>query len=155
MRVLITGMSGVGKSALTLELRGRGYAAYDADDDGFTEPRPDGAWGWRVEPIRALLDGHGDELVFLAGCSEEQTQVRFDFTVLLTAPHGIILERLRTRTTNSFGKTPTELDLVLAALRDVEPRLRDIADATVETTAPIADVADLVVQSVARRSSPL
>jgi dephospho-CoA kinase len=141
-------MSGTGKSTLTLELRRRGYAAYDADDDGFTEPRPDGAWGWWVQPIRELLDTYEDGLVFFAGCSEEQTQVRFDFTVLLTAPEDVIRERLQSRMTNAFGKTPAELDLVLFALRDVEPRLREIADVIVETTAPVPAVADLVLQSL-------
>ena len=42
MRVLLTGMSGSGKSTLVQELRRRGYAAYDADDDGFSEPRASG-----------------------------------------------------------------------------------------------------------------
>ena len=51
MHVLITGMSGVGKSTLVGELRERGYAAYDADDDGFAEPRADGRWGWRAAEV--------------------------------------------------------------------------------------------------------
>ena len=33
MDVLITGMSGAGKSPLVRELRERGYTAYDADDE--------------------------------------------------------------------------------------------------------------------------
>ncbi len=53
MHVLITGMSGTGKSALVLELRKRGNIAYDADDDGFSEPRRDGRWGWRAEQVVA------------------------------------------------------------------------------------------------------
>jgi dephospho-CoA kinase len=32
MRVLLTRMSGTGKSTLVQELRRRGYSAYDADD---------------------------------------------------------------------------------------------------------------------------
>jgi len=36
MRVLITGMSGAGKSALVHELRRRGVRAFDADEDGFS-----------------------------------------------------------------------------------------------------------------------
>jgi len=36
MHVLITGMPGTGKSSLVLELRKRGYVAYDADDGGFS-----------------------------------------------------------------------------------------------------------------------
>ena len=42
MRVLITGMSGTGKSALVHELRRRGLRGFDADEDGFSEPRADG-----------------------------------------------------------------------------------------------------------------
>jgi dephospho-CoA kinase len=38
MRVLLTGMSATGKSALVRELQRRGYTAYDADDHGFSEP---------------------------------------------------------------------------------------------------------------------
>ena len=55
MRVLITGMSGAGKTALAHELRRRGLRAFDADEDGFSEPRADGRWGWRADRVAALL----------------------------------------------------------------------------------------------------
>src|SRR3984957_18252668 len=83
MRVLLTGVSGTGKSSLVRELQKRGYSAFDADDDGLTEPRPDGAWGWRGDLVAALLDQYDDDLIFFAGCSDEQTQFEFDFKVLL------------------------------------------------------------------------
>ena len=56
VRVLVTGMSGVGKSTLVRELRRRAFRAYDADDDGFGEPRGDGRWGWRVERVADVLE---------------------------------------------------------------------------------------------------
>ncbi|MCU1675113.1 MAG: hypothetical protein JWN77_3226 [Frankiales bacterium] len=69
-------MSGVGTSTVVRELVRRGVRAYDADDAGLTEPRPDGSWGWRVDDVRALLDTAGDGLLVLAGCSPEQAQSR-------------------------------------------------------------------------------
>src|SRR4051812_46366341 len=113
VRVLLTGMSGAGKSALVAELRGRGCAAYDADDDGFTEPRPHGGWGWRTDRVAALLAGTAGSTVFFAGCSEEQALFDFDVTVLLTAPEAVLVDRLRTRTSNSYGKRADELQRVL------------------------------------------
>ena len=73
MRVLLTGMSGTGKSTLVEELRRRGLTAYDADDHGFSELREDGRWGWRADAVAALLAEHED--LFFAGCSEEQSAV--------------------------------------------------------------------------------
>jgi shikimate kinase len=148
MRVLLTGLSGTGKSSLVKELRRRGYVAYDADDDGFTQPRPDGAWGWRLDLIRTLFDQHNDRLLFFAGCSDEQAVLKFGFKVLLTAPVEVILERLRTRTTNPFGKSQDDRDRVLSDMEWVVPLLRDSADLIVDTTAPVSHVADAVVDAV-------
>ena len=126
MRVLLTGVSGTGKSSLVKELRRRDYVAYDADDDGFTLPLPDGTWGWRLNLVRSLFDQQDGRLLFFAGCSDEQSQFGFDFKVLLTAPVEVILERLATRTTNSFGKSQAERDRVLADMEWVLPLLRDL-----------------------------
>jgi hypothetical protein len=86
LRVLITGVWGVGKSTLVEELRQRGYTVYDADDDGFTEPRRHGRWGWRSGPVQDLLHRSSDPVLFLSGCSEEQARFHFDLPVLLSAP---------------------------------------------------------------------
>src|SRR3954447_5429424 len=102
MWVLLTGMSGTGKSALVHELRHRGYAAYDADEDGFSEPRADGRWGWRADQVAQLLEREPDGPGFFAGCSEEQASLPFNLRVLLTAPRPVLVERLRTRTGNAY-----------------------------------------------------
>lgn len=146
--VLITGLSGTGKSTLIAELRTRGHLAYEADD-GFSEPRADGEWGWKVAEVAALFSSHaGVDPLFFAGCSEEQTLFRFDHKVLLTAPRSVMAERLRTRTGNDYGKTDEEFALALAYVDTVEPLLRASADTIIETTRPPAEVADRVLAAL-------
>ncbi|MDH2445515.1 AAA family ATPase [Amnibacterium sp. CER49] len=149
MRVLLTGMSGTGKSTLVAELRGRGFAAFDADDDGYAVPGADGRWSWRVEEVRGLLAQHRDQdVVFFAGCSEEQGRLPFERRVLLTAPETVLLERLRSRTTNPYGRSDRERAQVLADLREVEPLLRASADLVVDATEPVRALADRVLAHV-------
>ncbi len=48
-RVLVTGMSGVRKSTILVELRRRGLLVVDTDDDGWE--LSDGTWDETVEPL--------------------------------------------------------------------------------------------------------
>jgi dephospho-CoA kinase len=140
-RILLTGMSGSGKSTVVAALAARGYRAVDVDD-GWTEPLPDGRQRWREAAIEALLADERWPVLFIAGCEENQARFypRFDQIVLLSAPCATIIERLATRTTNNFGKHPDELRRILDDLHQVEPLLRAVAHHEIDTTAPLADV---------------
>jgi dephospho-CoA kinase len=149
-RVLVTGMSGTGKSTLLTELADRGHWTVDTDYGDFFET-VDGEPLWieaRIEELLAVDDPRG--VLFVAGTTRNQVTFypRFDHVVLLSAPEESIVERLRTRTTNAFGRDADELAAVLDDLARVEPLLRVAASVEVVTTAPVADVADAVLAHV-------
>jgi AAA domain len=142
-------MSGTGKSTLVGELRRRGFVAYDADDDGFSEPRADGRWSWRRESVADLLADADAGLLFFAGCSDEQADLPFDYRILLTAPEAVLVDRLRTRTNNPYARTGEELAQVLSDRAEIEPLLRRAADLVLTTTAPPAQIVDAVLAGIA------
>lgn len=89
-RVLLTGMSGTGKSTLIRELTARGYKAIDTDDDGWSHwvnmrtgrpaspPAPgehgwdELDWVWREDRIQSLLSIEDGDVLFLAGTAANQ-----------------------------------------------------------------------------------
>ena len=161
-RVLLTGMSGTGKSAVIQQLIARGYKAVDTDD-GLTEWVPlaedsrfrysdaeDGEWLWREDRVQELLSTADADVLFISGCVRNQGKFysQFDHVVLLTAPPPVIVERLASRTTNPYGKDPEELKLVLQLNEIVVPMLRRSASLEVDTSAPLDDVVKAILEAV-------
>lgn len=146
-RVLLTGMSGSGKSTVVAELVARGHKAVDADD-GYCEVLPDGRQRWREDAVERLLDTEDAPALFLAGCEENQVRFhpRFDVIVLLTAPLAMLVERLDSRSNNPFGRAPEERARFLDDVAEVEPMLRGVADHVVDTGAPVPDVVATVLR---------
>ena len=133
------------------ELVARGYKAVDTDD-GWSEPLPDGRQQWREDAIQALLATEDADVLFVAGCEENQAvfQPQFDHIVLLSAPIETLLERLATRTTNSYGKTAEELRRFRADVETVAAYelLRRVADHEIRTTMPLDEVVATVLRLV-------
>jgi shikimate kinase len=148
-RVLLTGMSGTGKSSVTRELAARGFKAVDTDD-GWSEPLLDGRQRWREDAIEALLATEDTDVLFVAGCEENQAQyhAQFDHIILLSTPLEILMERLAGRTTNPYGKTPEEVSRIVNDVEAVEPLLRRVADHEVRTTIPLAEVVATILRLI-------
>jgi len=144
--VLVTGMSGVGKSTALAGLAQRGYATVDTDDGTWIEI-VDGEPLWRESLIDELLSRRRDGPLFVQGTVANQWRFydRFDAVVLLTAPTDVVLDRVRRRTNNPFGKTAEERARILADIAETEPLLRRSATHEVDTSRPLPEVIDALV----------
>jgi dephospho-CoA kinase len=91
-------MSGTGKSSVVRDLAARGFKAVDTDD-GWSEPLTDGRQRWREDAIQALLATEDADVLFVAGCEENQAQfhAQFDHIILLSAPLEVLVGRLAAR----------------------------------------------------------
>jgi GTPase SAR1 family protein len=138
-RVLVTGMSGVGKTTLLAELGRRGWPTVDTDYDGWTGP--DGRWD--EERMARLLCAQD---LAVSGTVPNQGRFydRFDHVVLLTAPLATLLARVTERVGNPYGKKPEHRSEIARYVEQVEPLLRRGATIVLDGRRPIGDLADAV-----------
>ena len=147
-KILVTGMSGTGKSTALRVLASRGHRVVDTDTDAWSEwvTLPDGSldWIWREDAIAALLAARDTGSLFVAGCRSNQGAFYplFDHVALLSAPAAVLLARIDARTDNPYGKSAQERELVLRHLTEIEPLLRTTATVEIDASAPIAEVVD-------------
>jgi shikimate kinase len=160
-RVLITGMSGTGKSTVIAELARLGYRAIDLDtpewshwvdaDPGDMLTPTDGQdWVWREDRVRELLSQSKGEDLFVSGCAENMGSLfdAIDTVILLSAPMETIMDRLNARSGNDYGKTAEERSKVAELIRTVEPLLRDSADFEIDTQRPIVRTIEEILTKV-------
>jgi dephospho-CoA kinase len=169
-RLLLTGLSGTGKSALVSALRARGEYAVDLDcaeysrwveveaDDEMTaaesrvEPGRD--WVWREDAVRDLLAVERGERLFVSGCAANMGRFlpSFDEIVLLSAPPAVIAARLRERPRGEHGSRPKERERMLSLIDSVEPRLRRVAGHEIDTSGSVEHAVGAVLE-IARTPS--
>jgi shikimate kinase len=147
-RVLVTGMSGAGKSTVLAELRRRGRLTVDTDYDGWC--LPDGTWD---EPRMGHLLADARDVV-VSGTVENQRRFydRFEHIVLLSTPLNVLIERVTRRRNNPYGKTAAQRAEIASNMRIVEPLLRRGASLELDGRRPVSDLADAIEELVLRTS---
>jgi dephospho-CoA kinase len=148
-KVLVTGMSGTGKSSALAGLRNLGFQVVDTDEPGWTEwSDREGGYVWREDRIAELLAREDGAPLYVSGTVSNQGRFygRFDAVVLLSAPAEVILQRIESRTSNPYGKAPEQRDLILRHLAEVEPLLRNTCTNEIDATQPLS----VVVEQLAR-----
>ena len=142
-RVLVTGMSGVGKSTALGELAKRGFQVVETDDAPWSEwSEAAGGYVWREDLISELLSRDDGAALFVSGTVSNQGRFysEFDAVVLLSAPVEILLRRIETRTSNQYGKSAEKRALIRSQVAEVEPLLRATCTHELDATQPIGHV---------------
>ena len=148
-RVLVTGMSGAGKSSALAELARLGFRVVDTDEPGWSEwSDEDGGYVWREGPIARLLAGEDGPSLYVSGTVSNQVRFypQFDEVVLLSAPRQVLLERIDARTLNPYGKAGAQREMVLRDLVEVEPRLRQTCTVEIDAAQPLSAVVAQLAQ---------
>jgi hypothetical protein len=153
------------------ELARRGYRSYDTDEDGIAVWRlratgeqvhdPGGGhhpetWlrdhGWRINRARveSLALMAREEWVFLCGSVENEAEVwdLFDMVVCLVLDESTLRERIATRTTNAFGKSPVELEAILGWNPTMEASYREVGALVVDAAQPLGVVVEEILAGV-------
>lgn len=136
-------MSGTGKSTALAELARRGFDVVETDAGGWSEwSESEGGYVWREDRINELLAREGRRTLYVSGTVSNQGRFypRFDAVVLLSAPAEVLLRRIEARTTNDYGKSRDERELIVRELVEVEPRLRATCTHEIDATQPVERV---------------
>jgi shikimate kinase len=150
-RVLITGMSGAGKTTVLRELHRRGRLTVDTDYGGWERP----AGHWDEPRMAGLLAGHPDVVVSGTVSNQGRFYDRFEHVVLLSAPVEVLLERCRRRTDNPYGRSVEQQEEIRRYAAEVEPLLRRGATLELDGRLPVSRLADVVDGLVSGPARPL
>jgi len=168
--ILITGLSGAGKTSVASELTKRGLRCLDADADP-TLARwldPDGhvvaravapslawlathSWQWDAARLDQLISEAESGWLFVCGHASNEIDLveRFGLVILLEMDETTMLERLDEKSRNSdFGRVGDTRDQLRRWLPMYQAEMRALGVYAVDATAPIEDVVEEILTVV-------
>lgn len=160
---LITGVAGTGKSTLEIEFRNEGYITIDTDE-GYAhwlnnETRQEVSapenqphewydkhdWytnGKKLE--RAIIDhkASSNDPLFVFGNTADLYTFHNLFDKIFALEYqdeNFIKERIMSRTTNNYGKDPTEFALLLSYYKPMQEKFRSVGAIAIDCSLPLED----------------
>lgn len=166
--ILITGVAGSGKSAVSDELRTLGYQTFDIenidglftmidkttgrpfndyDNDNFAKVKQ-GEWICNQKKLEKLIKKNSDALVFYCGTASNLDVLMplFDQTFLLRVDQNILRRRLTDRTSNDFAKTTEVQDWVMEWKDWWEDQMIAKGAVVIDASRPLAEVAEEIIK---------
>ena len=152
---LVEGVTCTGKSSVCRELRRRGIAAVDGDNELAYQGDPETGLAtegfthehhiWAVDRVQALVADPQDEVTYFCGESRNFPQFvdLFDAVFVLQVDAGTLIRRLDARKQDEWGARPAERELVIRLHRTQE----DVPDGIrIDATAPVEQVVDEILR---------
>jgi dephospho-CoA kinase len=168
--IYITGISGAGKSTVCELLKKSGVEAHDADEEGFNGyynnatgflDNPtinDNAHGeewnathsWRTsrEKVEELAKRAENKTIYLCGVTENDRDLKdlFSKVIILMIDENTLHQRIHTRTTNEYGKTPEEWRNILKGYQDFKENHVLSGDPVIDATQPVKKVVEEILK---------
>jgi len=167
--IYITGIAGAGKSTIKDELRRRGFEAFGTDEDNLaafyhnetgenvgnnvpSSVRTEQwrrAHSWKVprEAVEELRDRAKDKPIFLCGVvsNDDEFWGLFSQVIALSIDEATLVQRLRDRPNDSYGKLDHELRDVLEWQETAEEAYVKLGAQIVDSTRPLNEVVDEIL----------
>jgi len=170
--ILITGISGTGKTTIAEEMKKRGFNAYSIEDDidglfdmyhtetkqkatGHFEQTLDNAknhdWICDIKMLKELIEKNSNKTTYYFGVASNLKEIIpfFDELILLTANEECLRHRLTHRTTNDFGLTSDVQDWVFSWKDWFEDGVKDFHPIVIDTNKKL----DNLVEEIAKIGS--
>ncbi|MEI7810745.1 MAG: AAA family ATPase [bacterium] len=169
-KIYITGISGTGKSAIAEELNKKGIYTIDVDSDKHNlcswknketkenvyfeygmglDWMEDHGWYCDIEKLKGMLNVPED-IIVVVGLTTNQNEYLnlFDKVFLLQCSEETFLNRLKTRTSNDFGKHPLEENYILNMYKDLEKDLIEKGAIAINAEGPIETVVGSIISKI-------
>lgn len=167
--ILVTGVSGAGKSALSKKLNEMGYKAYDIDDhpglfmlidkktgkpvadqehNDTAEKAAGMDWICDKEKLVSIIADEPDEITFYCGAASNVNDLLslFDMVILLKIGTDTMRHRLNTRTENDAARHPDVQDWILTWKDEWEEGMQERGAVAVDAHKSLDEVAEEVIR---------